>query len=166
MLYSAQELRNLEIATEIAGRWVVARPLWVSWGRWKHAWWVLTGRCDAIWWPQDGNPYWTTAKPKWRAEVTTQDPLRFLSKSRIEDRGLGGYLFVWRRGDADGARKAVGVSLGEWLSRPEHFGGQWLIEAGQGAPPGAFCVTWDNEQSAWRWGGIARPTSDGGSEHG
>jgi hypothetical protein len=59
MLYSAQELRNWDVATEIAGQWVVARPVWVSWGRWKHAWWVLTGRCDAIWWPENGNPYWS-----------------------------------------------------------------------------------------------------------
>jgi hypothetical protein len=59
MLFGAHELANLA-ATEVNGRWVVARPLWNRWGRWKHAWWVFTGRCDAIWWPENGNPYWTS----------------------------------------------------------------------------------------------------------
>jgi hypothetical protein len=58
MLYCAQEIKDWNIATKLKdGRWVVARPVWVSWHRWKHAWWVLTGRCDAIWWPEDDNPH-------------------------------------------------------------------------------------------------------------
>ena len=94
------------------------------------------------------------------------DPLRFLSKAQIEDRGLGGHLFVWRRGNTNG--KAVGVSLGEWLSRPANFGGEWLIEAGQGAPPGAFCVIWDDDLLGWLWGGIARKSlvSDAMADYG
>jgi len=58
MMYGAHELKNWSTDVEIAGHWYPARPLWVSWGRWRHAWWVLTGRCDAVWWPEDGNPYW------------------------------------------------------------------------------------------------------------
>ena len=61
MLYSVEHLiydgGNCQYLDETTGKWRPARPVWVSWGRWKHAWWVLTGRCDAIWWPIDGNPY-------------------------------------------------------------------------------------------------------------
>jgi hypothetical protein len=60
MLYGVHELQRWEVGTQMpSGQWVAARPLWVSWGRWKHAWWVFTGRCDAIYWPEDGNPYWS-----------------------------------------------------------------------------------------------------------
>jgi hypothetical protein len=58
MLYGVHELQGWSTAyQEKDGKYYLARPTWVSWGRWKHAWWVFTGRCDAIWWPQDGNPY-------------------------------------------------------------------------------------------------------------
>jgi hypothetical protein len=59
MLFAAHELVGWPNATQIAGQWVPARPIWNRWGRWKHAWWVFTGRCDAVWWPENGNPYWS-----------------------------------------------------------------------------------------------------------
>jgi hypothetical protein len=60
MLYGVHELTNWQsyYLDERDRKYHPARPCWVSWGRWRHAWWVLTGRCDAIYWPQDGNPYW------------------------------------------------------------------------------------------------------------
>jgi hypothetical protein len=59
MLYGVHELMNWSTAYLAPnGHYLPARPVWISWGRWRHAWWVLTGRCDAIYWPQDGNPYW------------------------------------------------------------------------------------------------------------
>ena len=70
MLYGVHELQKWSTAVQLAdGNWHPARPCWVSWGRWKHAWWVLTGRCDAIWWPQDGNPYWENHNAGTRNEM-------------------------------------------------------------------------------------------------
>lgn len=57
MIFSAEEIKDWSISQSTDGRrYIMSRPLWCRWGRWKHAWWVLTGRCDAIWWPADGNP--------------------------------------------------------------------------------------------------------------
>src|SRR5260221_14317854 len=58
MIYGAHELARWPASVQMAdGSYAPARPIWNTWGRWRHAWWVLSGRCDALWWPEDGNPY-------------------------------------------------------------------------------------------------------------
>lgn len=62
MIYGAHELAKWDVGVQMPnGTYAPARPMWVRWGRWKHAWWVFIGRCDAIWWPEDGDP--RKAKP-------------------------------------------------------------------------------------------------------
>lgn len=60
MIYSVEHLvrdaQNAKYLDHYTGRYRPARPLWSSWGRWRHAWWVFTGKCDAVWWPEDGHP--------------------------------------------------------------------------------------------------------------
>lgn len=83
------------------------------------------------------------------------DTLRNLPEALItENGGAFGFVCIWRAdrsGDGDSARH--GVTVGEWLSRPENQSGTWLIDGGWGGPPGPIHVRWNEAEKAWENGG-------------
>lgn len=77
------------------------------------------------------------------------DPCRMLPASLQEEKGMGGFVCIWRM-PRDGSDIARHCSVGEFLSRPENFGGAWYIDGGWGGPPGPIRVYWDDVAKAWR----------------
>jgi hypothetical protein len=50
--HTADAIKNLDVDTEINGRWYLARPLpYYHWKqRWTLAWAVFRGKADAVFW--------------------------------------------------------------------------------------------------------------------
>lgn len=57
-------------------------------------------------------------------------------------------FYAKRRGEPD--IEVRGRTLGEFLAKPENFGGEWLLELGQGGPPGRYVVEWVDDAWVWR----------------
>jgi len=73
-----------------------------------------------------------------------------------DERGSGfGFVCIWRPGDR-GESAREGVTVGDWLARPEHQSGEWLIDGGWGGPPGPVKVRWENG----RWRNLGFPPWD------
>lgn len=69
------------------------------------------------------------------------------------DRGLPGTgICVWRK---DGSHQfSFEGSVAELLADPEYQSGTWLIDVGQGAPPGPVHVRWNEMDHRWENGGF------------
>lgn len=66
---------------------------------------------------------------------------------RKENGGGFGFVCIWRKDNhEDTARKCT---VEEWLSMPENFGGEWLIDGGWGGPPGPIKVRWNEDKACW-----------------
>jgi hypothetical protein len=84
----------------------------------------------------------------------SSDPCRTLSKDLRNENGGDHYGFVAisRPGQIDDGCYRYGVSVEQFLSEPENFGGTWLIDGGWGGPPGPIRVDWlDSKYSESRW---------------
>ena len=83
------------------------------------------------------------------------DVLQQISKSLRDERGEwapGEYvLAIWRKGARPQSITDKGKSVGEFLSEPANQSGTWLIDYGQGGPPGPIHVRWNG--SFWENGG-------------
>ena len=78
--------------------------------------------------------------------------LRNLPQVLIDERGMPGLGVSIKRRDQKKSG-LVTCSVGEWLDRPEHQSGGWLIDGGWGGPPGPIYVHWDQQSGAWvNWG--------------
>jgi hypothetical protein len=85
-----------------------------------------------------------------RATETDDKVLRAVPRSLLNERGWGGALCIWR--PVGGVEFVLsGSSVREFLLKPEHQSGTWLIDGGWGAPPGPLFVRWEND--AWTYGG-------------
>ncbi|EPC6068888.1 hypothetical protein M8U49_06850 [Enterobacter hormaechei] len=72
-----------------------------------------------------------------------------------ENGGGYGFVCIWRKkGDPldDGSNHARHCSVGEFLSIQENQKGEWLIDGGWGAPPGAIRVRWNELKEEWEVG--------------
>lgn len=74
-------------------------------------------------------------------------PLRNLSKSLIEERGMSCGVAISRKDQREGYMRMV--SVGEFLADPTNQSGSWYIDGGWGGPPGPIRVDWDPFASAW-----------------
>ena len=81
------------------------------------------------------------------------DPCINLSETlRNEHGGAFEFVCIWREGvKGDAARK---TTVGEFLSDPANFGGEWCIDGGWGLPPGPIIVRWHEESRSWVNGGF------------
>lgn len=73
------------------------------------------------------------------------------------DGGAFGFVCIWREiGDPldDGADHCRKCTVGEFLGRPENQKGIWLIDDGNGGPPGPIYVRWDERSQEWENGGF------------
>lgn len=48
-------------------------------------------------------------------------------------------------------------SVESFLSKPENFGGSWMIDGGWGGPPGPVVVRWDEAARCWDQLGYNHP---------
>lgn len=65
-------------------------------------------------------------------------------QGRYLDAQTGRYVMhgvaIWRPDGSEEYR--ISMTVGEFLGRPEHQCGAWLIDAGWGGPPGPIRVRW------------------------
>lgn len=55
----------------------------------------------------------------------------------------GGFVCIWRPDRQTGEPSdRHGITVEDWLSRSENYGGIWLIDGGWGGPPGPLTVAW------------------------
>ena len=75
------------------------------------------------------------------------NPCRALPEElRSENGGPFGFVAIGRPGQ-DHDCCCHGVTVEQFLNKPENFGGTWLIDGGWGEPPGPIRVDWLN----WSW---------------
>ena len=91
--------------------------------------------------------------------MTTNPCCALPEELRNESGGLFGFVAIGRpEQDEDCCRH--GVTVEEFLSKPENFGGTWLIDGGWGGPPGPIRVDWLNSQSRWQSRGYSAECGD------
>lgn len=93
--------------------------------------------------------------PVWECpEFEAVDPtaLRHLPGRLINDAGPPDCCVYFERPNRTQAHEWKGT-VGGFLCIPDHFGGTWHIDAGQGGPPGPMVVEWDNVEHCWEYQG-------------
>jgi hypothetical protein len=78
---------------------------------------------------------------------------------RNENGGPFGFVAIGRPGQNDDCYRH-GVAVEEFLSKPENFGGTWLIDGGWGGPPGPVRVDWLTSESRWQCRGFSAGCRD------
>jgi len=90
-------------------------------------------------------PETTTAVVMKTENKNFTDVCSSLPDSLRNENGSGfGFVCIWRIDDE--GEDARTCTVEEWLSKPENFGGEWLIDGGWGGPPGPIKVRWDGEK--------------------
>jgi hypothetical protein len=95
----------------------------------------------------------------------SSDPCRTLSNNlRNENGGNYGFVVIGRPYritdlDADDCYR-YGVNVEQFLSKPENFGGTWLIDGGWGGPPGPIRVDWLARELRWQCRGYSAECPD------
>jgi hypothetical protein len=69
--------------------------------------------------------------------------------SNVREPDIG--VCIWRP-DKSEDHFVTDASVGEFLARPEHQSGTWLIDGGWGGPPGPIHVRWNGTD--WDNGGF------------
>ena len=95
------------------------------------------------------------------SDEKTIDPcLGKLSKSIRDDHDSEGGVFLFREeqlGTIGGDKYHENCTLGELLVKRENQSGMWLVETGQGYPPGHYVVIWNDAEGVWDAAGYYYP---------
>lgn len=84
-------------------------------------------------------------------ESKEKDVCRNLKKIMTDSEGVGSAGIACKR---LGAKEDYHVcNIGDFLRRPENQSGMWLIDAGNGTPPGAFTLVWGKDEY-WKFIGF------------